>query len=249
MEVLGLSLPLVEPGDDLPSLILKAADQIGGLHDGDVVVVASKVVAVAAGRIRELARVRPSTKARKMAKRSGQIPEFVELVLREADRVLRVCRGAILTIKDGIICANAGVDLSNAPAGKAILLPRHPDKAAESLRLALSSGSGARVGVIIADSVVHPLRLGTVGQAIGTAGLEPVIDVRGRPDLYGKPLKITYRAIADQMASAAQVVMGEAGERIPVAVVREAEVELVDKPRTSPKIPPRRCIYFGGLKL
>jgi F420-0:gamma-glutamyl ligase len=88
-----------------------------------------------------------------------------------------------------------------------------------------------------------------VGQAIGTAGLEPVIDVRGRPDLYGKPLKITYRAIADQLASAAQVVMGEAGERIPVAVVREAEVELVDKPRTSPKIPPSRCIYFGGLKL
>ncbi|MGC8816681.1 MAG: coenzyme F420-0:L-glutamate ligase [Candidatus Hadarchaeum sp.] len=248
MEVFGLSLPLVEPGDDLPSMILKAADQIGGLRDGDIVVVSSKVVAVAEGRIKELSKIRPSPKAEKIAAKSGQPPELVELILREADRVLKVHRGVLLTIKDGIICANAGVDLSNAPTGKAILLPRHPEKTAERLRLALTSGSGAKVGVVISDSVVHPLRLGTTGQAIATAGIEPVIDCRGKPDLYGKPLKLTYRAIADQLASAAQLVMGEAGERVPVAVVREAEVELVNRPRWSPKIPPRECLYYGARK-
>jgi len=248
VQVLGLSLPLVEPGDDLPSMILRAADQIGGLRDGDIVVVSSKVVATAEGRFRELSRMRPSTRAKKIAAKSGQEPELVELILNEADRVLSTCRGAILTIKNGAICANAGVDLSNAPKGKAILLPRYPEKAAKALRLALMAGSKAKIAVVISDSVVHPLKLGTVGQAIATAGMEPVIDCRGERDLYGKPLKITYRAIADQLASAAQVVMGEAGERVPVAVARDVEVKFVEKPTLPLQIPPRKCIYYGSLK-
>ncbi|MEM3421303.1 MAG: coenzyme F420-0:L-glutamate ligase [Candidatus Hadarchaeum sp.] len=246
MEVLGLSLPIIESGDDLPSMILKAADQIGGLRDGDIVVVSSKAVAAAEGRIKDLSKIRPSQRAKKIAAKSGQPPEFVELILREADRVLRIHRGVVLTIKDGIICANAGVDLSNAPKGKAILLPRYPQKSAERLRLALISGASVKVGVVISDSIVHPLRLGTVGQAIATAGIEPVIDCRGKLDIYGKPLKITYRATADQLATAAQLVMGEAGERIPVAVVREAEVELTDSPKYSPKIPLHQCLYYGS---
>ncbi len=249
MQVMGLSLPLVEVGDDLASMILKAADQIGGLRNGDVVVVASKVVAAAEDRFRDLSRIRPSARAKKFAARSGQTPEFVELILREADSVLRVCRGAILTTKDGLACANAGADLSNAPTGKAILLPAKPDKSAEALRQALAVGAKVKVAVILSDSVVRPLRLGTVGQAIGTAGLEPVIDCRGRLDLYGKPLKITFRAIADQLASAAEVVMGEAGERVPVAVIRDAEVKVVERSRLSPKITPGECIYCAGLKL
>lgn len=249
MRIIGLSLPLVEPGDDLPSLLLEAADQIGGLCDEDVVVVSSKVVAVASGRIRELSRVRPSARAKKIAARSGQPPEFVELVLREADKVLRVCKGAMLTIRDGLICANAGADLSNAPAGKAILMPANANKSAEEIRQALKTGSGANVGVIISDSVVHPLRLGTVGQAVGTAGIEPVIDCRGQLDLFKKPLRITFRAIADQLASAAEAVMGEAGERIPAAIVRDAGVKLVDRPSLAPKISHRKCIYYGGAKL
>lgn len=245
MEVLGLSLPLIEPGDDLPSMILKAAGQIGGLREGDVVVVSSKVVATAEGRVKELSKIRPSLRAKRIAAKSGQPPELVELILREADRILKIRRGVILTMKRGLICANAGVDQSNAPKSKAILLPRNPEKSAERLRLALISGAGARIGVVISDSVVHPLRLGTVGQAIATAGIEPVIDCRGKLDLYGKPLKITYRAVADQLASAAQLVMGEAGERVPAAVVREVEIELVERPKLSPKISPRRCLYSG----
>lgn len=249
MQVMGLGLPIIEPGDDLPSMLLKAADQVGGLRNGDVVVVSSKVVATADGRLRELSKVRPSVRARKIAAKSGQPPEFVELVLRESDKVLRVCRGAILTIKDGLICANAGADMSNVPEGKAILMPANANRSAEELRQALRTGGGAKVGIIISDSVVHPLKLGTVGQAVGTAGIEPVVDCRGQLDIYRKPLRITFRAIADQLASAAEAVMGEAGEKIPAAVIRDAQVKLVDKPRLSSKIPPGKCIYYGGAKL
>lgn len=248
MRVLGLSLPLVKPGDDLPEMIVDAAKQVGGLRDGDVVVVSSKVVATAQGRSKELARVRPSARAKKIARRSGQTPEFVELVLREAGQILGVSEGVILTVKNGVICANAGVDASNAPPGHAMLMPTNPDQAAEELRLALAEKANARTGVIISDSNVKPLRLGTVGQAIGVAGIEPVIDCRGQPDLYGKPLRITFRAMADQLATAAQAVMGEGAERVPVAVVRDIKVELVEKPKHSPKISPKKCIYFGSLK-
>jgi F420-0:gamma-glutamyl ligase len=128
-------------------------------------------------------------------------------------------------------------------------MPTKPDRAADELRQAIARGAKARVGVIIVDSNVKPLRMGTVGQTIGVAGLEPVIDCRGQYDLYGKPLRITFRALADQLATAAQLVMGEAAERVPAAIVRGVGVELAEKPKRSPKISPKRCIYFNGLKL
>lgn len=249
MRVLSFSMQLIKPGDNLDKLIVKASEQVGGLRDGDVLVVASKVVATAQGRVRELARVRPSARARRLAKRADLEPEFVELVLRGGGRVVRAAKGVILTIKGGVLCANAGVDSSNAPPGHVVLMPTRPDRAAEELRQAIVRQTNARVGVIIVDSSVKPLRLGTVGQTIGVAGLEPVIDCRGQHDIYGKPLRITFRALADQLATAAQVVMGEAAERVPVVIVRGVGVELVEKPKHSPKISPKRCIYFNGLKL
>jgi coenzyme F420-0:L-glutamate ligase/coenzyme F420-1:gamma-L-glutamate ligase len=245
LEVIGLKLPLVKPGMNVASAISKAVGKIGGLKDGDVLVITSKIVATAQGRVKDLARIKPSTRARRIARRTGQAPEFVELVLREADRVLKISKGVMLTIKDGLICANAGVDLSNVPKGKAVLLPANPDMVAKRIRAMLSSKYGARIGVIISDSVVHPLRLGTVAQAIAVAGIEPVIDCRGQPDLYGKPLRITFRAVADQMATAAQLVMGEGGERIPAAVIRGSMAKLTEKPTHSPKMPPERCLHFG----
>ena len=249
MKVLGISMPLVKPGDNLPEMITEAAKQVGGLQDGDVIVVSSKVVATAQGMVQELAKIRPSVRAKRIAAKNGQAPEFVELVLREASQVLGVSKGVILTLKDGLICANAGADMSNAPPGHAVLMPAKPDRAAEEIRRALAEKSGAKVGVIIADSNVKPLRLGTVGQAIGVARIEPVVDCRGQPDLYGRPLQITFRAIADQLATAAQVVMGEGNERVPAAVVREAKVEFAERPKRSPKISPKKCIYFSGQKL
>jgi coenzyme F420-0:L-glutamate ligase len=249
MRVLGLRMPLVKPDDDLGKLIVRASEQVGGIRNGDVLVVASKAVATAQGRVRELARVRPSARARRLANQTGLKPEFIELVLREGARVVRAAKGVILTLKGGVLCANAGVDSSNAPPGQVVLMPARPNQAAQALRQAIARRTNAKVGVIIVDSNVKPLRLGTVGQTIGVAGLEPVIDCRGQHDLYGKPLRITFRAIADQLATAAQVVMGEAAEGIPVVIVRGAEVELVEKPKGSPKISPKRCIYFNGLRL
>ncbi len=246
MRVLGLAMRLIKPGDDLPRLILKAAEQVGGLKDEDVLVIASKVVATTQGRIRELARIRPSPRAKKIAARSGQPPEFVEIVLREASKVLAVRKDVILTIKNGLICANAGVDTSNAPRGHVVLMPAKPNQAAEELRQALMKGSGKKIGVILTDSNVKPLRLGTVGQAVGVAGLEPVADWRGKPDLYGKPLQITFRAVADQLATAAQVVMGEGNERVPIVIVRDVKIDFVEKSKRSPTISPKRCIYFHG---
>ena len=249
MRVLGLKMPLIKSGDDLSTIIARAAEQVGGIRDGDIIVISSKVIATVQGRVRELASVRPSTRARKIAAKSGQNPEFVELVLREAKRVLSISKDVILTLKSGVICANAGVDSSNAPLGHVMLMPTNPNRAAMELQQTIAQRTNARVGVIIADSNVKPLRLGTIGQAIGVAGLEPIIDCRGQHDLYGKPLRLTFRALADQLATAAQAVMGEAAERVPVAVVRGTGVEIVEKPKSSPKISPKRCIYSDMLKL
>lgn len=249
MRVLGLNMPLIKPGDDLSAMIARATEQVGGLRDEDIIVISSKVVATVQGRVRELARVRPSARAKKIAAKSGQDPEFVEFVLREAGSVLNISKNVILTLKSGVICANAGVDNSNVPPGHVVLMPTNPNRVARELQRAIEQRTNARVGVIITDSNVKPLRLGTVGQAIGVTGLEPVVDCRGQHDLYGKPLRITFRALADQLATAAQAVMGEAAEGIPVVVVRGAGVEFVEKPKRSPKISPKQCIYFNGLKL
>jgi len=241
-------MPLIKPGDDLSAMIARAAEQVGGLRDEDIIVISSKVVATVQGRVRELARVRPSARAKKIAAKSGQDPEFVELVLREAGSVLNISKNVILTLKSGVICANAGVDNSNVPPGHVVLMPTNPNRVARELQRAIEQRTNARVGVIITDSNVKPLRLGTVGQAIGVTGLEPVVDCRGQHDLYGKPLRITFRALADQLATAAQAVMGEAAEGVPVVVVRGAGVEFVEKPKRSPKISPKRCIYSDMLK-
>ena len=197
MRVLGLNMPLIKPGDDLSAMIARATEQVGGLRDEDIIVISSKVVATVQGRVRELARVRPSARAKKIAAKSGQDPEFVELVLREAGSVLNISKNVILTLKSGVICANAGVDNSNVPPGHVVLMPTNPNRVARELQRAIEQRTNARVGVIITDSNVKPLRLGTVGQAIGVTGLEPVVDCRGQHDLYGKPLRITFRALAD----------------------------------------------------
>ncbi len=238
-------MPLIKPGDDLTSIILKAIRKIGGLREGDVVVIASKAVATAQGRFRQLDKIIPSSRAKEISSKSGQSPEFVELVIREADKILNVCKGAVLTIKHGLICANAGADLSNAPKGHAILMPVKPDRVANEILGKLTSGKKERIGLIISDSVVHPLRLGTVGQAIGVAGIKPVIDCRGKMDIYGNTLRITFRAIADQLATAAQLAMGEDGERVPVVVIRNVEIKLTERQKISPKISKNQCLYLG----
>ncbi|MEW6222571.1 MAG: coenzyme F420-0:L-glutamate ligase [Candidatus Hadarchaeota archaeon] len=243
MELFGLSIPLVKPGDDLPRLLVMAAKDAGGLEKGDILVVSSKVVATAEGRMVELSKVKPSKKARLLGVETKLPPEFVEVVLNEADRVLGHVEGAILTVKSGVLSANAGADQSNVPRGFAVLMPKDPDGSAEKIRRAVLKRLGAKVGVVISDSSVKPLRLGTVGQAVGVAGFEPVVDCRGQPDLYGRRLKITFQAVADQLATAVQLLMGEGAEKIPAVVVRGSGVKTVEKPKSSPKVPLKKDIY------
>lgn len=243
IEVIGLRLPKLRVGDDLALLIKRAAKRAGGIKSGDVIVVSSKVVSTVEGRIVDLSTVRPGRRAIKLSGITRQPPEFVELILREADRVLSAVRGAVLTIKNGCLCANAGADLSNAPPGHAVLWPRDPSASAE--RIMRSVAGEKSIGVIIADSVVRPLRLGTVGQAIGWAGISPVIDCREKPDLYGRPLRMTFRALADQIATAAQIVTGEGDEGRPIAIVRGLGLHRGGE-HLNPAIPPERCLFFGG---
>jgi len=246
MQVIGLITPLIKPGDNLVRAVLAAAKREEGLRDRDILVIASSAVSTAQERLRKLADVKVSKRAKKLARKSGLNEKFVEVVIQEADQVLGVGEKCVLTLKDGMLRTNAGVDASNAPRGHVVLMPEDADRAAEEILNEVKRRTKKRVGVILADSHIQPLRLGTVGQAIGVAGIDPVIDCRKQRDLYGRRLQVTFRAVADQLASAAQVVMGEADERVPAVIVRDVRVNF-SKSGRSPKIEPERDIYAGLL--
>lgn len=249
METIGLKIPRIEIGDDLGGSILKSAGERGGLKDKDVIVVASSAVSTVQGRSKELENVEPLDRAGKLAREIGIDEKFVEVVLQESDGVLGIGEGCILTMNDGEFKINAGVDRTNAPPGQVLLMPKNPDRAAKDLRRELENKTGKRLGVVIADSHLQPFRLGTIGQAIGVSGINSAIDCRGKKDLYGRLLRITFRNIADQLASAAQIEMGESDESIPAVVVRGVDIAFSDGGKKSLKIPIERDVYsdfFNG---
>ena len=177
---------------------------------GDIIVVTSKAVSKAEGRLVRLDEVKPSPKAVKLARRLNKDPRIVELILKESKRVLRVQRGIIITrTKQGIVCANSGVDQSNVPEGYAALLPKDPDRSAENIAEQIEAMTGVKPAVIITDTYGRPWRRGQVQFAIGVYGLNPILDYRGKPDTYGRILKVTEIAVADELASAAELVMGK----------------------------------------
>jgi coenzyme F420-0:L-glutamate ligase/coenzyme F420-1:gamma-L-glutamate ligase len=220
-------LPLVRSGDDLAGLI-QAGLQAAGLvlENGDVLVVAQKVVSKVEGRSVNLAEVTPSDRARELALPGEKDPRVVEIVLRESRRVVRAERGVLIVEhRLGFVCANAGVDHSNVSGeGETgewvLLLPEDPDASARELRQGLESWSGKQLGVLIIDSHGRAWRMGTVGVAIGVSGFPALLDLRGRPDLYGYRLRITQVGLADEIAAAASALMGQADERRPVVHVR-----------------------------
>lgn len=204
-------IPDVVPGAPLAELIAAAARQAGVLLRDGVLVVCQKVVSKAEGRVVELARVEPSPEARRLAAAEGKDPVHVELVLRESVRIVRRGHGVLIAeTPHGFVCANAGVDLSNAPAeGTAVLLPEDPDASARRLRQTLAPG-GDRLGVLISDTFGRPWREGLVDVAIGCAGLDPIRDERGGRDRGNRELQVTTMALADQLAAAAGLLMGKA---------------------------------------
>jgi len=245
MQLLKICTELIQPGDDLVSKTLKAFEKQNlNIDDGDILAIASKAVATAQNRLKKLNSVKPSEKARKIAQRYDLDPSFVEIVLQEAEKVYGGVSKALLTLKDNILAANAGVDQKNAPKSYAVLWPKKPHESAEKIRKELLERTGRRVGVLIVDSRVTPLRMGTTGIAIGIAGFEPVRDYRTENDLFGKPILITRHALADDLASAAHLIMGESDEQTPVVLIKDAPVKLADNVKQSwVLISPRQCLF------
>lgn len=204
--------------------ILSDALAARDLADGDIIVVTQKIVSKAEGRFVTLEDIAPSEEARALAKRVGKDPALVELALRESSEVVRAARNVLITRhKTGHVMANAGIDASNIGAaneGKVLLLPIDPDASAEAIRRAIAERTGVSVAVVISDSFGRPWRIGTTDVAIGVAGMPAVIDQRGEPDRDGRAMQVTQIAVADAIAAAAGLVMGEGAEGIPVVILR-----------------------------
>lgn len=222
-------VPLVRPGDDLASLLIAAMEKNGLVPEkGDILVVAQKIVSKAEGRLLDLSEVEPSPEARKLAQETDKDPRQVEAILRESNEVVRSKPGVIVVEhRLGIVLANAGIDRSNVGGGDegntVLLLPEDPDASAASLKQRFDDRWDTDIGVIIADSVGRAWRLGTVGIAIGLAGVAALDDRRGEPDLFGRPLEVTVTGHADAIACAAVLVMGESTERTPAVLIRGVE--------------------------
>ena len=229
IEVTPIQLPLIKRGMDVPTLIVEAAKKLKiTFNDGDVLAVADKVLAVSNGRVADLIKVNPSPKARRLAKKYNLEPEFVEIVLKDADAVYGGVSRALLTLKHGVFIANSGIDHKNMPENEASLWAEDPNDSAKLLREALQNLTHKKLAVILVDSHVIALRAGTVGFALGIAGFEPLRDVRGFLDLYGKPLLITQVNMADSLAAMANLVIGETDERTPVALIHGAPIQVTD---------------------
>ena len=233
-------LPLFAKDDDLASAIEIALGAAGErLQDGDVVVVAQKVVSKVEGRAVRLIDVSPGAEANDIAARSLKDPPLVELIVSESQEIMRIAPGLVISRhRTGHVLANAGIDASNVGEGSVLLWPEDPDASARRLREALQRSSGARIAVIVSDSVGRAWRMGTTGTAIGVAGMKPLRDRRGEVDLFGRELKATVVAVADEIAAAASLVIGEAAEGTPVSIVRGATYEADDETGVSELLRP-----------
>jgi coenzyme F420-0:L-glutamate ligase/coenzyme F420-1:gamma-L-glutamate ligase len=250
MQIIALGgIPDIGPGDDLVSIILASLEGDGlDLRAEDIVVVAQKIVSKAEGRHVRLAEIEPSFRALEVGALSDKDPRIVELILSESRDVLR-CRPGVLIVEDrrGLVLANAGIDASNVVSASGedvvLLLPVDPDASAACLSEGLSAAAGVAVGVVINDSIGRAWRNGTVGTAIGVSGLPGLVDLRGQADLYGRTLKSTQIGLADEIAAAASIVMGQADEGQPVVLIRGAPYDR-DRGAASDLLRPRANDLF-----
>ncbi len=255
MEFFAIKTPLITDSQtSVAEILLESVNTQGiQLMDFDVFIIASKIISVCEGLkipINDINDIRKE--AFILAERAHMKAEVVEMVFREADLVIGAVPGAILALKDGVLQANAGVDQSNAGGeGFLILLPRNPIQTARQIRKELNTLTGKKFGVIIADSKTHPLRRGTSGFALGVSGFTPVIDDRGTFDLYKRQMRITTRAIADNLVCGAQILMGESNQSIPLVIARGCEKKIFTDDinqielNSLMKMNPEDCIYIG----
>jgi len=220
------------------------------LKEGDVLVVSSKFLAISEGRTVKLDSVRVCEKAKQLAARYRMDPRLCELIVRESDEVMGGVPGFLLTSREGLLTPNAGIDKSNIVHGMVVLYPRRPEVMAEKIRESVRFSKGVSIGVVVCDSRLSPTRRGTIGVALAASGIEAILDLRGKKDLFGNVLKVTSQGIADDLSSAAELLMGESDEAMPMVVVRGLRKELLKKTEYPPgrfSIPQDQCVYLRSL--
>ena len=216
-------IPVIKEGDDLALLVCQAAEKQGTpIQNGDVIVVTHVVVSRAEGNVVDLEAVTPSDFAKTVANTTGKDPRLVEVILRESRSIVRMSNGKLITeTKQGIVCANSGIDQSNVPGNTVVApLPENSDRSAKRIKQKIRELTTMDVAVIVSDTHGRPLRQGEINIALGTSGFEPLRDRRGEKDLFGYTIRIKRTAIADELASAAELVIGQTNEGVPVAIIR-----------------------------
>lgn len=241
------NLPLITEGDNIAELIFNAAiAQNTPIRDRDIIVITHVAVSKAEGDIVNLDDVVPSEQAIEIAQKTGKDPALVETILRETKEIVRLGPNSIITeIKNGMVCANAGVDKSNVKGERTVaLLPKNPDATAQKIRQEIKRLTGFDVAVIISDTHGRPFRMGEVNVAVGVAGIKPLRDRRGEKDLFGYVLKVKRTAVADELASAAELVMGQADEGIPAAIIRGYKYQPVEDASATELVRPKEKDLF-----
>lgn len=249
MRLYGLKIRIVNTGDDLVELMLESLHKENlQVEDNDVLAFASKIVSTSEGRLVKLSDVKPSEEAKPLARQYELTPEFAQLVLAEANRIYGGVPKAVLALKNGLLTANAGIDNKNSPEGYAVLWPSNLQRSARKIREEIRRKTNKRVGVMIVDSGLVPLRIGTSGLALAVAGFKPIRDHRGKKDLHGKTITITRHAVADDLASAAHFLMGEAAEKTPIVLIKEANLDFDDGVYgpLDMMMPAKECIFMGA---
>ena len=227
LEIIGLEgLGEVKWGDNVGKLVCDACSRLGvTLSHEDILVVAQKIVSKAEGRTVRLDQIQPSPRALELSRELDKDPRLLEIILKESRRIIKIGRGTIIVeTHHGFICANAGVDLSNVGPDQIALLPENPDRSAKEIREEIKRLGGVALAVVVSDSFGRPWRLGTVDVAVGVSGLKPLKDDRGKRDRYGYELRASVSAAADEIASAAELVMDKRGE-IPAVIIRGCNIE------------------------
>jgi coenzyme F420-0:L-glutamate ligase len=220
------------------------------LENDDVLIISSKYVANSQGRLIEYEKVMPSRESRILATKFHLNPKIAEIILRESDVIFGGVPGFVITSSDNILAPNAGIDKSNAPKGKIILYPTDSYQIAEQLRRKFFLRFSVHIGILIIDSRLMPARVGTMGVAIACAGIEPLSDIRGQKDLHGNPLKVTFQAVADNLASIANLKMGEGSDGTPIALIKNSDAKITDRKigQKEMAISYDQCVYIRGLK-
>ncbi len=250
MRLYAVKTNIIQIRQDITTLVLKSLERQNlRLEDGDVLALTSKIVAYSEGRIVKLVDLKPSEKAKRLAKTFSLVPEFAELILQEGEKIYGGTKKAVLSLKKGILTANSGVDNKNVPEGYVALWPKDPEGQVKRIRKEVFDTTGIRVAVMIIDSGLAPLRLGTRGLALAVVGFKPVMDLREKKDIFEKPITITRHSVADDLASAAHLLMGEGAEKTPVVLIKDAPIVYDENSYGSVDmmIPPEECIFINAL--